>query len=120
MEKLAAEVLKLGTPTAIVANAAEAPMRTLDDVTNETYDHLFNLNCKGVLFLIKALSPHMPKGSAICLLSTIATTFSTVPASYLEYAATKGAIEQMNRVLAKELFPKGIRTNVIRPGPIDT
>ena len=43
-----------------------------------------------------------------------------VPPNYLLYVATKGAVEQMSRVLAKDLGAKGITVNTVAPGPIDT
>lgn len=116
-------------------------MADLTTATNELYDKMFDVNTKGVLFLIKALAPHMPAGGSIVLVSTGATAYSAVNPGFLIYAATKGALEQvsvhfsvisfqtltcrtyesqMGRVLSKELMPRNITVNVIRPGPIDT
>lgn len=63
--------------------------------------------------------PHY-KGGRIIFFSSTLTSFSGVPPHALLYCATKGAIEQINRVLAKELGPKGITVNTVAPGPIDT
>lgn len=54
------------------------------------------------------------------LFSSSLTFNSQVPASYLLYNATKGAIEQMTRVLAKDLGRRGITVNTISPGPTAT
>lgn len=62
----------------------------------------------------------MPAGSHIVLLSTSLTTASTVTPPYLLYTATKGAIEQMTRVLCKDLGKKGILVNTVAPGPTGT
>ena len=62
----------------------------------------------------------MPKGSHIVLLSTSQCTATTVAPAYLLYNATKGAIEQMTRVMSKDLFGKGINVNAIAPGPTGT
>ena len=52
--------------------------------------------------------------------STSITKFSIAPPNYVLYAASKGAVEQMTRVLAKDLGAKGITVNSIAPGPTDT
>jgi 3-oxoacyl-[acyl-carrier protein] reductase len=62
----------------------------------------------------------MPAGSHVVLLSTTLTTASTVTPPYLLYNATKGAIEQMTRVLCKDLGKKGIFVNAAAPGPTGT
>lgn len=65
-------------------------------------------------------APHMPQGSHIVLLSTTLCTATTVQAPYLLYNSTKGAIEQMTRVMCKDLAPKGIAVNAVSPGPTGT
>jgi 3-oxoacyl-[acyl-carrier protein] reductase len=62
----------------------------------------------------------MPSGSHVVLLSTSLCAASTITPNYLLYVSTKGAIEQMNRVLAKDLGRKGIVVNTIAPGPTGT
>nr|POF18017.1 short chain dehydrogenase mdpc [Quercus suber] len=62
----------------------------------------------------------MVKGSHIVLLSTTLTKASTAQPAYLLYNATKGAIEQMTRVLCKDLGRKGIFVNAVAPGPTGT
>ena len=64
--------------------------------------------------------PHMPSGSHIVLISTGLTAMSTITPNYLLYVSTKGAIEQMVRVLSKDLARKGIVVNAIAPGPTAT
>lgn len=64
--------------------------------------------------------PHMPEGSHIVFLSTTLTAASTVTPPYLLYNASKGAIEQMTRVLCKDLGKKGIFVNAVAPGPTGT
>ncbi|ERF74337.1 hypothetical protein EPUS_02024 [Endocarpon pusillum Z07020] len=62
----------------------------------------------------------MSAGSRVILLSTTLTVASTVTANYLLYNASKGAIEQMARVMSKELAPKGIMVNAVAPEPTAT
>ena len=68
----------------------------------------------------KKAVPHMPPGSHLILLSTSLCAASTVTPVYLLYLATKGAIEQMTRVLSKDLARKQISVNCVAPGPTGT
>lgn len=67
----------------------------------------------------KAL-PYLSKGSHIILLSTSLNALSAVAPNYLLYCTSKGAVEQMTRVMAKDLGRKGILVNAIAPGPTGT
>lgn len=62
----------------------------------------------------------MSKGGRIIFVSTGVCHFSAVTPDYLLYAATKGAIEQMTRVMSKGLAQKGIHVNAVAPGPTAT
>ena len=62
----------------------------------------------------------MPRGGRIIFVSTGVCHFSSVTPDYLLYAATKGAIEQMTRVMSKGLAAKGICVNAVGPGPTAT
>lgn len=68
----------------------------------------------------QAAAPHIPDGGRIIFFSTTLTAASTVTPNYLLYIATKGAIEQMTRALAKDLGKRGITVNVVSPGPTGT
>ncbi len=59
-------------------------------------------------------------GGRVIFFSTSLTQASGVPPNYLVYASTKGAVEQLTRVLAKDLGARGITVNTVAPGPIDT
>lgn len=62
----------------------------------------------------------MPPGSHIVLLSTSLTNLTSITPNYLLYVTSKGAIDQMVRVMAKDLGRKGINVNAIAPGPTAT
>lgn len=62
----------------------------------------------------------MTSGSHVVLLSTSLCAASTVTPAYLLYLTTKGAIEQMTRVLSKDLARRGISVNAVAPGPTAT
>ncbi|KAI1799055.1 NAD(P)-binding protein [Daldinia bambusicola] len=104
----------------LISNAGVLPMKDLEHTTEADFDRTFAINVKGPYFLAQAAAPHMAKGSHIIFLSTTLTTASTVQPGYLLYNSTKGAIEQMTRVISKDLGRKGILVNAVAPGPTGT
>ncbi|KAI2622781.1 NAD(P)-binding protein [Hypomontagnella submonticulosa] len=104
----------------LIPNAGVLPMKDLEHTTEADFDRTFAINVKGPYFLAQASFPYMPRGSHIIFLSTTLTTASTVMPGYLLYNSTKGAIEQMTRVISKDLGRKGILVNAVAPGPTGT
>lgn len=115
-----AAVDKFGRIDTIVANAGLMLMRDVEDTTEDDFAKSFDLNVKGPYFLAQKAVPHMPPGSHVIFISTGVCHHSSVSPKYLLYAATKGAIEQMTRVMAKGLAAKGIIVNAVAPGPTAT
>jgi len=116
-----AQALKaFGKIDIVVLNAGVLQNKVLADVDEDHFDTIFNANVKGPLFLTKTLAPHLPEGGRVVFFSTTLAHFSGVPSNYLAYVASKGAIEQFTRVLAKDLGSRGITVNCVAPGPIDT
>ncbi|KAI1396375.1 NAD(P)-binding protein [Hypoxylon fuscum] len=104
----------------LVANAGVLPMKDLEHTTEADFDRTFAINVKGPYFLAQAAVPHMSRGSHIIFVSTTLTVASTVMPGYLLYNSTKGAIEQMTRVISKDVGRKGILVNAVAPGPTGT
>ncbi|TPX18496.1 uncharacterized protein E0L32_011609 [Thyridium curvatum] len=117
---VSAAVARFGRIDVLVPNAGRMAMRTVEDTTEGDFDSMFAVNVKGPYFLVQKALPHMPPGSKVVLVSTTVAAFSSVAPPYLLYAATKGAVEQMTRVLAKGLGAKGITVNAVAPGPTAT
>ncbi|KAI1424446.1 short-chain dehydrogenase/reductase SDR [Xylaria sp. FL1777] len=113
-------VAKFGRLDVVVANAGTMPLVDLEHVTEAAFDAAFALNVKGPLFLAQAAAPHLSAGGRVVLVSTGVARSSTVLPAYGLYAATKGAVEQLTRVLAKDLGRKGVTVNAVAPGPTDT
>ncbi|KAL9621242.1 MAG: hypothetical protein Q9160_004263 [Pyrenula sp. 1 TL-2023] len=111
---------RFGKIDVLIPNAGILNKRTLESTAPEDFDTTYNLNVKGVYFLCQKALPHMASGSHIILISTSLTHSSTITPEYLLYVSTKGAIEQMIRIMAKDLGKRGINVNCVAPGPTTT
>ncbi|KAI4205746.1 MAG: hypothetical protein LQ350_000243 [Teloschistes chrysophthalmus] len=121
IEKLVKQTVdKFGKIDILIANAAVAPNKDLEQTTEEDFDMTMELNIKGPYFLCQKAVPHMAPGSHIILLSTSLCINSGLTPNYLLYVTSKGAIEQMLRVMAKDVARKGICVNAVSPGPTGT
>ncbi len=120
IESLFAEAKKsFGTVDILVNNAGVYAFSPIESVSEEEIDRIFNTNVKGLLLASKAAVAQFPAegGSIINIGSVVSET--TPPASSI-YTGTKGAVDAITRVLAKELGPKKIRVNAINPGLTST
>jgi 3-oxoacyl-[acyl-carrier protein] reductase len=113
-----AAVKHFGRLDILVNNAGVMFNKPVADVTEEEYDRIFVVNVKGAFFACQQAAKRMADGGRIINFSS-STTAMMLP-TYGAYVATKGAVEQMSHVLAKELGPRGITVNVVSPGPTDT
>ncbi|THH26701.1 hypothetical protein EUX98_g7495 [Antrodiella citrinella] len=104
----------------LVLNAGLMDLQDLHHITEEQYERHFDVNVKVPLFMAKNAAPQMSSGGRIIFFSTSLTMNTNVPPNYLLYVATKGAIQQITRVLAKDLGTHGITVNCVAPGPTDT
>lgn len=115
----------LGPPAALVNNAGiVAPVSRLEDMTAERMRRMFEVNVLGTFLCareaVRSMSNgHGGAGGTIVNVSSGATKVGS-PAEYVDYAASKGAIEVLTIGLAKEVAAEGIRVNAVRPGIIDT
>ncbi|KAL8643520.1 MAG: hypothetical protein Q9226_008313 [Calogaya cf. arnoldii] len=121
MEKLVKQAVdQFGKIDILIPNAGTAPMKDLEQTTEEDFDYTMAVNVKGPYFLCQKAVPHMAPGSHVVLLSTSLCINSGITPNYLLYVTSKGAIEQMTRVMAKDVARKGITVNAIAPGPTGT
>jgi NAD(P)-dependent dehydrogenase (short-subunit alcohol dehydrogenase family) len=103
----------------LVNNAAfQATHESIDEITDEEWDHTFRTNVYSMFYLVKAALPHLKPGSAI--INTASINSKSPSPSLLTYATTKGAIANFTTGLAQLLAEKGIRVNCVAPGPIWT
>jgi 3-oxoacyl-[acyl-carrier protein] reductase len=118
--KVFAEVKKtFGRLDTLVNNAGVYNFTPLDQVTAEEYHRIFDLNVLGLLLSSKeSLKYFGPEGGSIINIGSVVSSL-TPPGSSV-YTATKGAVDAITHVLAKELGPKKIRVNSINPGMVET
>ena len=102
----------------LVNNAGIGATIPFEQATEAHFDEFMNVHFKSVYFLTQKLLPYLKEGGGIVNISTGTTRF--VNPGYSVYASMKGAIEVLTKYWAKELGPKGIRANVVAPGPIET
>ena len=103
----------------LVNNAAHQEMfERIEDIPTETWRHIFATNVDAMFYLCRAALPHMREGASIINVSSV-QAFSPSP-ELLPYATTKGAIVTFTKALAKSLGERGIRVNVVCPGPVWT
>lgn len=119
IERLFAETIaRFGKVDILVNNAGYLENGLIGEVSEASFDKHFAINVKGTYFAIQQAMKHMEPNGRIVNFSTSVT--GLMLPSYSVYAATKGAVEQMTRQLAKEFGPKGITINCIAPGPVNT
>jgi 3-oxoacyl-[acyl-carrier protein] reductase len=118
--RLFAEGVKaFGRVDVLVNNAGVYEFRPLDDITEEHFHKLFDLNVLGVLLASREAVRHFgAAGGSIVNISSIVSTFSPADASV--YSGTKAAVDAVTRSLAKELGPRNIRVNAVNPGIVET
>lgn len=109
---------KFGTVNILINNAGTILYKKVEEVTEEEFDNIFNSNVKGLFFACQQAARKLADGGKIINISSSVTRL--MMPTYGAYAATKGAVEQLTKVLAKELGHRGIAVNAILPGPTDT
>ena len=113
------ETVKLkGGIDVLFANAGVLDFATLGKITEEHFDKIFNINVRGTLFTVQKALPLLNNGASIILTGSVASAKGT-PASGV-YGASKAALRNFVRTWTVELKDRGIRSNVLSPGPTDT
>jgi len=102
----------------VVANAGVFLRKPLLESTDEDYDHVFNINTKGVFFTLREAARRVADGGRIVAVSTGGTKMPFSDASL--YLGSKGAVEQFVRSLSREVGHRFITVNVLSPGFTET
>jgi 3-oxoacyl-[acyl-carrier protein] reductase len=104
-----AAIKNYGRLDILVNNSGVYEFSSIEDVTEEQFHKIFNINVLGVLLTTRAAVKHLGEGAS-----------SLTPPNSVVYTATKGALDAITGVLAKELGARKIRVNSVNPGIVDT
>jgi 3-oxoacyl-[acyl-carrier protein] reductase len=120
VQRIFAETKKaFGAVDILVNNAGVYEFAPLEQITEEHYQRHFNTNVLGLLLATQEAVKHFNgDGGTVINIGSVVTDLA--PAGSSVYTATKGAVDSVTKVLAKELAPKKIRVNSINPGIVET
>lgn len=110
----------LGSPRALVLSHSESIDSSVLDTTIESWDRHFAVNVRAAWLLIKAFAERLPAEPTVEATGRVVALTSDHTAFNLPYGASKGALDRLVRAAAVELGPRGLRANLVNPGPIDT
>ena len=114
-----AAVEAFGRLDVVVPNAAfQEHVEALEDLTLEHFDRTLKTNLYGCFNLVKAALPHLKEGASIVVTGSVTGIMGNE--NLLDYSMTKGGLHAFARSLGTHLAPRGIRVNVVAPGPVWT
>ena len=111
-------VKNFGRLDILVNNSGVYEFSPIETFTEQHYTKIFNVNVLGLLLTTQAAVKHLSEGSSIINIGSVVS--SRTPPNSAVYTGTKGAVDAITGVLAKELGPKKIRVNSINPGMVET
>ena len=118
--RLVASAAAVGGLSGLVMSHCESVDSSVLDTTIESWERHFAVNARAVWLLIRAFAEHLPAETTTAVTGRIVALTSDHSAHNLPYGASKGALDRIVVAAAVELASRGIRANVINPGPIDT
>ncbi|EMM1611727.1 SDR family oxidoreductase [Raoultella ornithinolytica] len=119
LDKVYAQIVEeSGRLDILFANAGGGDMLALGAITEEHFDRIFGTNVRGVLFTVQKALPLLGAGSSIILTASTVSVKGT--ANFSVYSASKAAVRNFARSWALDLQGRGIRVNVVSPGPVKT
>jgi 3-oxoacyl-[acyl-carrier protein] reductase len=113
-----AAIKSFGHLDILVNNSGVYEFSPIESFTEEHYNKIFNVNVLGLLLTTQAAVKHLGEGASIINIGSVVS--SLTPPNSAVYTATKGAVDAITGVLAKELGAKKIRVNSINPGMVET
>ena len=117
-EMFDAAIAHFGKIDVLVNNAGIMITKLLKDTTDEDFTRQFEVNVRGTFNTLREAATRLAEGGSIINFSS--TTTRVMMPTYATYVATKGAVEQLTRVFAKEVGARGINVNAVLPGPTNT
>jgi 3-oxoacyl-[acyl-carrier protein] reductase len=113
-----AAIKSFGRLDILVNNSGVYEFAPIEDITEKQFHRLFDVNVLGLILTTKAAIKHLGAGASIINISSAISRIA--PPGSAVYTATKGAVDAITRVFAKEFAPKKIRVNAINPGYVET
>ncbi len=113
-----AAIQNYGRLDVLVNNAGVYDMKPLEEITEEHFHTIFNINVLGLLLISKEAAKHLGPGGSIVNIGSAVSRIA--PPGSAVYTATKSAVDGITGVLSRELGPKGVRVNSINPGMVET
>lgn len=113
-----AAIAHFGKIDVLVNNAGVMITKLLKDTTDEDFTRQFEVNVRGTFNTLREAATRLAEGGSIINFSS--TTTRVMMPTYATYVATKGAVEQLTRIFAKEVGARGINVNAVLPGPTNT
>jgi len=113
-----AAIKNYGRLDILVNNSGVYEFAPIEAVTEAQFRKIFDINVLGLLLTTQAAVPHLGEGSSIINIGSVVS--SRTPPTTAVYSGTKGAVDAITGVLAKELGPRKIRVNSINPGMVET
>jgi NAD(P)-dependent dehydrogenase (short-subunit alcohol dehydrogenase family) len=115
----------LGGIDYLVNNAGLVTMSSFEETTDEEWDLVMDVNCKGMFVVTQEALPYLREagaGAAVVNLSTVEAevVVSSGGTCQVHYNASKGGVKMLTKALAAELSRYGIRVNAVAPGPVAT
>ncbi len=115
---IGAAIENYGRLDIVVNNSGVYEFGPLEAITEESFHRHFNVNVLGLLLTTQAASKHLGAGASVINIGSGVTRIT--PPNSAVYSGTKGAVDAITGVLARELGPRKIRVNSINPGMVDT
>ena len=113
-----AAIKNYGRLDILVNNSGVYEFGPLEAITEESFHRMFNINVLGLILTTQAAVPHIGEGGSIINIGSGVSRLT--PPNSAVYTGTKGAVDAITGVLARELGPKKIRVNTINPGMVET
>jgi NADP-dependent 3-hydroxy acid dehydrogenase YdfG len=113
-------VERFGRVDVMINNAGLMPQAPLERLKVDEWDHMIDVNLKGVLYGIAAALPHMQRQKAGHFINVSSVAGHRIGPGFAVYAATKHAVRALSEGLRQEVKPYNIRTTVISPGAVAT
>jgi 3-oxoacyl-[acyl-carrier protein] reductase len=113
-----AAINKYGRLDILVNNSGVYEFAPVEEITEDHFHRMFNINVLGLLLVTKAAVKHLKEGSSIINISSAVTSLNPVASAV--YTGTKGAVDSITGVFSKEFGARKIRVNSINPGIVAT